>query len=60
MTKWMTDEGGFSAAEVKAIDDQVKAEVAEAVKFAEDSPYPTPESGVEDVYSDIVEEVRDR
>ena len=45
---------------MEAIDRQVQEELAEAVRFAEESPMPTPESVVQDIYSDIVEEVRAR
>jgi pyruvate dehydrogenase E1 component alpha subunit len=53
-------ENGFTQAEIDAIDKQVKGEIDEAIKFAEDSPYPKPEDVVQDVYSDIVEEARIR
>jgi len=46
--------------ELSDIDKQVKGEIVEAVQFAEESPEPTVESGVHDIYSDIVEEVRSR
>ena len=39
---------------------QVQEELAEAVRFAEESPAPAADSVVQDVYSDIVEEVRAR
>lgn len=38
--------------ELKAIDVKIKAEVAEAVKFAEESPWPTPDEAYKDVYMD--------
>lgn len=37
-------------AEIKAIDDKVKAMVEESVQFAEESPYPEPHELYEDVY----------
>ena len=43
-----------------AVDRRVQEELAEAVRFANESPLPTPESVVQDIYSDIVEEVRAR
>ena len=39
---------------------QVQEEMAEAIRFAEESPSPTADAVVQDVYSDIVEEVRAR
>ena len=46
--------------ELDAVDRRVQEELAEAVRFANESPLPTPESVVQDIYSDIVEEVRAR
>ena len=43
--KWMTEE------EIKAVEREVKAEVEEAVKFAEESPLPEPHELYEDVYT---------
>lgn len=40
----------LSEEEIKEIQDNVKDEIAEAIKFAEDSPYPEPEELYEDVY----------
>lgn len=42
--KWLSDK------EIQAIDDWVKNEVEEAVKFADESPFPAPEELYEDVY----------
>ncbi|MFK7899676.1 MAG: pyruvate dehydrogenase (acetyl-transferring) E1 component subunit alpha [Cyclobacteriaceae bacterium] len=39
-------------ADIKAIDDKIKAQVAESVKFAEDSPYPT----IDEVFKDVYEQ----
>lgn len=50
----------LTEAELAALDEQVKNELADAVRFADESPEPAPESVVQDVYSDIVEEVRVR
>ena len=43
--KWMTEE------EIKAVEKEVKAEVEESVKFAEESPLPEPQELYEDVYT---------
>lgn len=40
----------LSEDEIKEIQDNVKDEIAEAIKFAEESPYPEPEELYEDVY----------
>jgi pyruvate dehydrogenase E1 component alpha subunit len=40
----------FSAAELEAVDKDVLAQVDEAVRFVEESPFPAPESLYEDVY----------
>ena len=37
-------------ADLEAIDERVKAQVAESVEFAENSPYPTPDELYKDVY----------
>ena len=37
-------------AQLKAIDDEAKQEVAEAVKFADESPFPDPATLYDDVY----------
>ena len=44
--------------QLKAISKEARNEVKEALKFAEESPFPAPETAVEDVYTDIVEEGR--
>jgi len=41
----------FSQAEIKKIEENVAAEIEEAVKFAVESPYPAPEEALEDVYA---------
>ena len=46
--------------EVEAIQADMDQQVNDAVKFAENSPLPSLDSAVEDVYTDIVEEVRVR
>ena len=59
-SNFLLENGLASKEEMEAIDRQVQEELAEAVRFAEESPMPTPESVVQDIYSDIVEEVRAR
>ena len=46
--------------EIGEIDAQIDKEIEEAIDFADAQPYAPLESTVEDVYSDIVEEVRKR
>ncbi len=41
----------FTEAEIKQIENEASAAVEEAVKFAKESPYPTPEEALEDVYA---------
>jgi pyruvate dehydrogenase E1 component alpha subunit len=41
----------FSQAEVQKIEENVAAEIEEAVRFAVESPYPAPEEALEDVYA---------
>jgi pyruvate dehydrogenase E1 component alpha subunit len=53
-------ENGFTKDEIAAIDAEVVKAVDEAVVFARNSPLPAVEKTVEDVYTDIVEEVRVR
>ena len=50
----------LTAEDLAALDQQVQEELAEAIHFADESPDPTADSVVQDVYSDIVEEVRAR
>lgn len=50
----------LKAEDLEAIDKQVADDIAAAIKFAEESSYPTPEKTVEDIYSDLDEEVRVR
>lgn len=58
--KHLTENGIMSQKEIDEMRAEVEAEVEKAVVFAENSPYPDPESCVEDVYSDIKEEARVR
>lgn len=55
---YLLDNGIVSKEELDAIDSEIETELKDAVKFAEDSPSPSLESIVEDIYTDIVEEVR--
>ena len=49
--KKILDDGIATEAEIKAIKDQVKAEINAAVKFAEESPFPDPSELFTDNYS---------
>jgi pyruvate dehydrogenase E1 component alpha subunit len=51
MEKRMLAAGVVTEEEIKAIDRGVLDKIEEAVKFAEDSPFPEPEDALEDVYS---------
>ena len=50
----------MTAAEMDQVDAEIDPEIADAVKFAEDSPLPKPEDVGKDVYTDFDEEVRVR
>ena len=58
--KFLVDNGVCTEEEVKAMDYQVAKEIEDSIAFADAQPIPSLESAVVDVYSDIVEEVRDR
>jgi pyruvate dehydrogenase E1 component alpha subunit len=58
--KFLTENKILSEDEIKALDAEISKELAGAIKFAEESPYPAVEKTVEDIYSDLVEEVRVR
>ena len=58
--RFLIDNGVMSAEEVEAVDKKVAKEIEDAIAFAEAQPIPSLESSVVDVYSDIVEEVRER
>lgn len=60
LSKHILDNDVATEKELKDIEARIVEEVEEAVRFAEESPYPKEEAAVEDVYSDIVEEVRVR
>lgn len=47
----LAEQDVLSADAAQAVHDEVLAEIAEAIKFAEDSPYPEPEAVLEDVYA---------
>lgn len=51
-------EAGITQDEIDAIDQEVKDLIAEAVTYAEESPFPDKSTTLVDVYSDIVEEGR--
>ena len=50
--KKLKDNFGISDEEIEKINDRVKNEVAEAVKFAEESPYPDDDEVLKDVYAE--------
>jgi pyruvate dehydrogenase E1 component alpha subunit len=50
------DLGVANEAQLKAIDEEAKQEVAEAVKFADESPFPDPATLYEDVYCETPQE----
>ncbi len=58
--KFLVENGVMTQAEVDAADAQVAKEIEDAIAFAAAQPLPDVETAVVDVYSDIVEEVRDR
>jgi len=57
---YAVEKGIMTQEELDAIDKQVADEIVEAIAYAEVQPYAPVESTVQDVYTDIVEEVRDR
>ena len=58
--KYLIENGVMTEEEIRAMDELVAREIEEACEFAENSPEPPLESIAQDVYTDIVEEVRDR
>lgn len=60
MRAYMLDNKVVDQAGLDKLDAQVDKEIADAITFADESPLPELESAVEDIYSDIVEEVRAR
>ena len=57
---FLVENGVMTREEVDAVDAQVAKEIEDAIAFADAQPIPAVETAVVDVYSDIVEEVRDR
>lgn len=47
----LLDNGYATEDELKQIDKKIKAQVAESIKFAEESPYPDPSEAYKDVYA---------
>ena len=60
LAKYMEENDIASAKEIEEIEEQVAREVEEAVAYAEVQPFAPPESTRYDVYTDIVEEGRNR
>jgi pyruvate dehydrogenase E1 component alpha subunit len=58
--KYMIDNKVVTPEELEKLKAQVMGEIDEAIKFANESPYPELASAVQDIYSDIVEEGRVR
>ena len=56
--EYLIDNDILTKEEIEKIDEEVKEEIKEAIEFADESPLPTLDSIVEDIYTDIVEEVR--
>ena len=48
--KYLIEEDILKLMEIENIEKEVRAEIADAVKFAKDSPFPDPEDALEDVY----------
>src|SRR5262245_20776778 len=46
--------GVATEAQLQAIDDEAKKEVVEAVKFADESPFPDPATLYDDIYTEMV------
>ncbi|SHM44244.1 pyruvate dehydrogenase E1 component alpha subunit [Caldanaerovirga acetigignens] len=60
LVRYILDNNIATEEELKDIEENIIRELEEAVKFAEESPYPEETSAVEDVYTDLVEEGRVR
>jgi len=58
MEKYLLENDVVSEEKMKEMSDKLDSEIEEAVKFAKESPFPDVEASVEDVYSNIVEEVK--
>ena len=52
----LKEEYAVSEAEIEVINNRVKGQVDESVKFAEESPYPSPEDGLKGLYATPIEE----
>lgn len=59
-SKYLVDEGIATAEEVQAVKDAEAKRLQDALEFARTSPYPDVEEAVKNVYSDFVEEGRNR
>ena len=60
MEKFMLENSIIAESELETINHDIDKEIKEAVEFANNSPFPKLESAVEDIYTDIIEEVRVR
>ena len=58
LINYMLENNVATEDDIKNIDGEIAEEIKEAIKFAEESPFPPVEAAVEDIYTDIVEEVR--
>ena len=58
--KYLEENGVMNADEIKAVKDAVDKQIDDAIAFADAQPFAPVESTVEDVYSDIKAEVRER
>ncbi|BDB01544.1 pyruvate dehydrogenase (acetyl-transferring) E1 component subunit alpha [Clostridium botulinum] len=56
--KYLVENEIFTQKKLKEVQNKVESQIDEAVDFANNSPYPELESVLEDVYTDIKEEVR--
>jgi pyruvate dehydrogenase E1 component alpha subunit len=54
LAAYMKEEGILTEAQEQTIRQQVAQEIQEAVRFAEESPYPTPDELYKDVYSYVL------
>ncbi|WP_330375469.1 pyruvate dehydrogenase (acetyl-transferring) E1 component subunit alpha [Inediibacterium massiliense] len=60
MENFMLDKKILNENQLKDIQEKIDIQIEDAVEFASNSPYPSVDSVVEDVYSDMKEEVRVR
>lgn len=60
MEKFMLENEVVTKNELEALKEEVDKEINEAIEFANNSSYPSLESVIEDIYTDIKEEVRVR